>query len=324
MEKIFCSKNLDDAKNQAIREFAAAGFSEDEITIEVLEQPVKKLFVTKGEYKIKATSTDKAFEEKIAIANQTVAMAVAAETEADIAAIEAEAAAEDAAEIEGTVVPEIDSDKVKTAVAYLTKVLTALGVENFKIVPIQKDDMVVLDIQGEKLGIVIGRRGETLDSLQYLSILAGNRNDEPYCRISVDCNGYREKRRETLEALATKTAQKVLKQGRRVTLEPMNPYERRIIHSKVAEIEGVSSRSTGEEPYRKVVISSNKPAPRNGGRRNDRRRGNPNAGRSYKQSSGFSTSFEREYKRTPSQPVEYSQETVDTEKNTTLYGKIEL
>ena len=221
--------------------------------------------------------------------------------------------------------PEIDSEKVKAAIAYLTKVLAALGVENFKVVPIRKDDVVVLDIQGEKLGIVIGRRGETLDSLQYLAILAGNRNDEPYCRISVDCNGYREKRRETLESLAAKTAQKVLKQGRRVTLEPMNPYERRIIHSKIAEIEGVSSHSTGEEPYRKVVISSNKPIQRNGGRRtNDRRRGNPNAGKSYKQSSGFSTSFEREYKRTPSKPVEYSQETVDTEKNTTLYGKIEL
>lgn len=306
MEKIYCSKNLDDAKAQAIKEFAEAGFAEEEISFEILEQPVKKLFGMKGEYKIKANAADKI----AAPVAETVEAAPAAKTEE---------------------APAMDSEKVKTAIAYLTKVLSALGVENFEVVPIQKDDMIVLDIQGEKLGIVIGRRGETLDSLQYLAILAGNRNDEPYCRISVDCNGYREKRRETLEALATKTAQKVLKQGRRVTLEPMNPYERRIIHSKVAEIEGVSSHSMGEEPYRKVVISSNKPAPRgprpNGGRDNrngDRRRSNPNAGKSYKQSSAFSTSFEREYKRTPSEPVEYSQETVDTEKNTSLYGKIEL
>ncbi len=312
MEKIFCSKNLDDAKNQAYKEFAAEGVAEADITFEILEQPVKKLFGMKGEYKIKATCPDKP------VISEFVAME---ELNAPVAA----AAEEIAAAAADSEVPEIDSEKVKTAIAYLTKVLTALGVENFKVVPIQNDDVVVLDIQGEKLGIVIGRRGETLDSLQYLAILAGNRNDEPYCRISVDCNGYREKRRETLESLAAKTAQKVLKQGRRVTLEPMNPYERRIIHSKIAEIEGVSSHSTGEEPYRKVVISSNKPIQRNGGRRtNDRRRGNPNAGKSYKQSSGFSTSFEREYKRTPSQPVEYSQETVDTEKNTTLYGKIEL
>ena len=221
------------------------------------------------------------------------------------------------------------------AAAYLEKVLTALGVEDFKVNIIEKEDITILDIVGEKLGIVIGRRGETLDSLQYLAILASNRHDEPYCRITVDCNGYRDKREETLKALAERTANKVLRQGRRITLEPMNPYERRIIHSKVAEIEGVYSNSIGEEPYRKVVISASQPH-RDNNRRNDRRGGgrrNGNGGnRSYKQSTGFSTSFEREYKRsqtaadttTNADAGEFSKEAVEAERNATLYGKIEL
>ena len=219
----------------------------------------------------------------------------------------------------------LESEKVKNAVKYLTKVLTALGAEDFKIETTLNGETVFLDIVGEKLGVVIGRRGETLDALQYLTILASNKAEESYCRISFDCNGYRAKRKETLEALAVKTANRVLKQGRRVTLEPMNPYERRIIHSKVAEIEGVFSNSIGEEPFRKVVISSNtKPAYNN--KNNDKRRGGHTVtpGKSYRQSTGFSTSFEREYKRTQSEPVEYSQETVDMDKDTALYGKIEL
>ena len=218
----------------------------------------------------------------------------------------------------------LESEKVKNAVKYLTKVLEALGAEDFEIKTTLNGETVFLDIVGEKLGVVIGRRGETLDALQYLTILASNKAEESYCRISVDCNGYRAKRRETLEALAVKTANRVLKQGRRVTLEPMNPYERRIIHSKVAEIEGVFSNSIGEEPFRKVVISSNTKPVYN---KNDRRKGGHTVtpGKSYRQSTGFSTSFEREYKRVQAEPVEYSQETVDLEKDSSvLYGKIEL
>ena len=196
-----------------------------------------------------------------------------------------------------------------------------------------REGNVVLDISGEKLGAVIGKRGETLDSLQYLAILASNRAEESYCRISLDCNGYRAKRRETLEALARRTSAKVIKQGRKIALEPMNPYERRIIHSCVAEIEGVSSHSTGTEPYRKVVIYADKPKfdnrRRSSGGRGDRR-GSGTPARSYKQSTGFSTSFEREYKRRSYEPDEnadageFSKETVDAERSATLYGKIEL
>ena len=306
MEKIYTAKALDEAKEQAYAEFAAEGADRDDIDIEVLEQPVKKLFGTKGQYKIKA------------VWNPPAAQPAAQESapEAETAAPSATGAA--------------NCEKVKRAIAYLTNLLSKLGASQFSVNPIEKNDTIVLDIVGENLGVVIGRRGETLDALQYLTILASKRGEESYCRISVDCCGYREKRKDTLEALATKTAHKVLKTGRRITLEPMNPYERRIIHSKIAEIEGVSSHSTGEEPFRKVVISSNvRRENRPEGKDNNRRHGpRPSYnGRNYKQSGGFSTSFEREYKRTaaaPIEPTEYSEETMELEKDTALYGKIEL
>lgn len=321
MKKIYTGKSLDELKALAISEIKELGVNEADIKITVVEEPVKKLFGKKGDYKIEA--------EYKAVADEAPAAVTATnDTES------AETVKNDAP-TETPVAKDADhTEKVAMAAAYLEKVLTALGVEDFKVNIIEKDDITVLDIVGEKLGIVIGRRGETLDSLQYLAILASNRHDEPYCRITVDCNGYRDKREETLKSLAERTANKVLRQGRRVTLEPMNPYERRIIHSKVAEIEGVYSNSIGEEPYRKVVISASQPH-RDNNRRNDRRGGgrrNGNGGnRSYKQSTGFSTSFEREYKRsqtavenTASDAGEFSKEAVETERNATLYGKIEL
>ena len=317
MKKIYTGKSLEELKELAVSEITALGVSEADIKISVVEEPVKRLFGRKGDYKIEA---------EYEIAENSEVKAEIAEPSVP-------------AQPEETVAPAVsDADhtqKVAMAVAYLEKVLTALGVEDFKVNVIEKEDITVLDIVGEKLGIVIGRRGETLDSLQYLAILASNRHDEPYCRITVDCNGYRDKREETLKALAERTANKVLRQGRRITLEPMNPYERRIIHSKVAEIEGVYSNSIGEEPYRKVVISASQPH-RDNTRRNDRRaagRRNGGAGnRSYKQSTGFSTSFEREYKRTQTigettesaDAGEFSKEAVEAERNATLYGKIEL
>ena len=311
MEKIYSAKTLEAAKEQAINEFTNLGISENDIDFEILEQPVKKLFGMKGEFKIKAT------------AEEPKASAEAVEEAASQPAEQAEMPEQKVSAVaEGIDV--LETEKVKNAQKYLTKILTALGLEGFTINPINNGETVVLDIVGDKLGVVIGRRGETLDSLQYLTILASNKAEESYCRISVDCNGYRAKRKETLEALAVKTANRVLKQGRRVTLEPMNPYERRIIHSKVAEIEGVFSNSIGEEPFRKVVISSNTKPTYNRERSDRRRGGNSNAGKSYRQSTGFSTSFEREYKRTQAEPVEYSQETVDLEKSVSLYGKIEL
>lgn len=325
MEKIYTAKTEELAKEQAVNEFRALGISENDIIFETIEQPVKKLFGMKGEYKVRAYANELSAEKE----EEKPAAAAAAPAPAQTSFDAGDDMPEQSVSAPADDIDVLESEKVKNAQKYLSKVLDALGLENYSINTEKHGDTVVLDIVGDKLGVVIGRRGETLDALQYLTILASNKAENSYCRISVDCNGYREKRKETLEALAVKTAHRVLKQGRRVTLEPMNPYERRIIHSKVAEIEGVYSNSIGEEPFRKVVISSNTKPTYNKGDRNDRngRRGERRSfqpGRSYRQSSGFSTSFEREYKRTQSEPVEYSQETVDIEKSTSLYGKIEL
>lgn len=329
MEKEFRAKTVDEAKSLAEQEF---GVSADEIDFEILEQPRKTLFGgLKGEARVKAIYEKKEVEEETApsVLDEDEANAV---NEAGEDEPRAEVQQEEEFEEKASLPEDFDvnsSLKVQSAIKYLTDVLHALGLENFEITPIRRDDNIVLDIKGEKLGIVIGKRGETLDSLQYLTILASNRSEESFCRISLDCNGYREKRAETLDALARKTSAKVLKQGRKIALEPMNPYERRIIHSCVAEIEGVSSRSTGTEPYRKVVIYADKPK-FDGKKRGNRTRSDGASTRSYRQSSGFSTSFEREYKRRQYQPDEnadageFSKETVDAEKNATLYGKIEL
>ncbi len=314
MEKEFTAKTVDEAKALAAQEF---GVSVDDIDFEILEQPRKGLFGLKGEARVKAVYTEPA-EEPAAVPAEEEAPASYEDEENDSAELPADFDIESSA-------------KVKAAKQYLTDVLHALKLENFEIKAIRKDNNVVLDISGDKLGVVIGRRGETLDSLQYLTILASNRTEESYCRISVDCNGYRDKRKETLESLAKRTSAKVIKQGRKIALEPMNPYERRIIHSCVAEIEGVSSHSTGVEPYRKVVIYADKPKFDNRRRRGERSgSGDARSTRNYKASSGFSTSFEREYKRRVYEPDEnanageFSKETVDAERNATLYGKIEI
>lgn len=115
-----------------------------------------------------------------------------------------------------------------------------------------------VDLQGHDLGVLIGKRGQTLDSLQYLVSLVVNKDRPDYLRVVLDTENYREKRKETLERLANKLAIKAKKLRKDIVLEPMNPYERRIIHSALQNHSSVSTRSEGEEPYRKVIIFLNR------------------------------------------------------------------
>lgn len=124
---------------------------------------------------------------------------------------------------------------------------------------VEKDEEgVVIAINGGNLGILIGRRGDVLDSLQYLATLAANIEKESFYRVTVDVQGYREKRAETLRGVARRMSEKVLKYKRSFALEPMNAYERRIIHSECQNIAGVTTRSIGEGADRKIVISPEK------------------------------------------------------------------
>ena len=120
------------------------------------------------------------------------------------------------------------------------------------------EDRVNIDISGENMGIIIGRRGETLSSLQYLTNLVVNRKVEDYIKVSIDTENYKQKREEALIKLAHKTAEKVIKYRRSFTLEPMNPYERKVIHSALQENEQISTYSTGSEPARRVVVALNR------------------------------------------------------------------
>ena len=175
--------------------------------------------------------------------------------------------------------------KVEKAAAYVTEILKAMGLTDFTLTPRYYEENVRLQLAGEQIGGVIGRRGETLDAIQYLASLVANRGEGEYIRLSIDSGNYREKRARTLEALARKLANQAVRTGRSITLEPMNPYERRIIHGAVSSVKGATSSSTGVEPNRRVVISSTVPptggkeGTREGGRggRNGRggnRRGN--------------------------------------------------
>lgn len=141
-----------------------------------------------------------------------------------------------------------------SAADYLAEVLRGLGVENPSIEINEEESGCVLKLSGEDLGFIIGRRGETLDALQYLTGLVANRVENAYYRVTLDIGNYREKREQSLSGLARKIAGQAARTGRKISLEPMNPYERRIIHTAVQEVKGATSWSVGTEPNRHVVV----------------------------------------------------------------------
>lgn len=137
---------------------------------------------------------------------------------------------------------------------FLEGVLERMDLKDVVIDEKETDAGTSFDLSGEGLGLIIGHRGETLDALQYLVSLVANRGRQQYHRITLDTGNYREKREKTLAALARRIALSTVKSRRSTTLEPMNPYERRIIHTAVQEVAGAASWSVGDEPNRRVVI----------------------------------------------------------------------
>lgn len=195
---------------------------------------------------------------------------------------------------EAKVEAEYELTKLDVSVNYIKNVLGAMGIKNVTCQVTEVENGAEIEINGDDIESFIGKKGEALDSLQYLTSLACNKIDRDYFRISLDSNGFRERRKEQLEELARKMAANVKKNGRTSALEPMNPYERRIIHAVVSEIEGVTSRSVGDEPYRKVLISSTEKKPFKGDRK-----GGPRGKRNSRPQKSFdiTTSFEKEYKK---------------------------
>ena len=142
---------------------------------------------------------------------------------------------------------------------FLGKVFQAMGIEATVSVKVDKETKNIdVDLAGPDMGVLIGKRGQTLDSLQYLTNLAVNKHSENYYKVKVDTEDYRKRRKETLENLAKNIAYKVKRTKRSVGLEPMNPFERRIIHSALQNDKFVTTHSEGEEPYRHVVVTLKK------------------------------------------------------------------
>lgn len=139
---------------------------------------------------------------------------------------------------------------------FLADVFAAMQIDaKIEITENKEENTMNVDLSGEDMGVLIGKRGQTLDSLQYLASLVANKGEEEYVRVKVDTENYRQRRKDTLENLAKNISFKVRRTGRPVTLEPMNPYERRVIHSALQNDRYVETHSEGEEPFRKVVVS---------------------------------------------------------------------
>lgn len=148
----------------------------------------------------------------------------------------------------------LKAEPADVAEDFLRNILNGMKLESVEIEKIEDEGAVNFNLSGEEVGYVIGRRGETLDALQYLTSLVANHTDNPYIKVTIDTGNYREKREKTLEILGRKLAFKAVKTGRKTNLEPMNPYERRIIHTSVQKVNGAISWSEGENANRHVVI----------------------------------------------------------------------
>ena len=245
----------------------ALGVDRDDINVsyEVLEFPTRKLFKTipaKVLVKVEEPEAEKPAEvstkpaEVVEISDET-APEIQKEVVEDMVE-EAELAPVPGEEVE---VPlDIDADpRLQAAVDYLTPIFNLMGVENFTFTAVKKGAATVLKVSGEHMGALIGRRGETMESLSYLASLVVNRMEGPYVKLGLDVGGYRNKREDDLSALARRIADRVIRTGCYYEMEPMNPYERHIIHTAIAEIDGVRSESKGDGPARHVVLYSTDP-----------------------------------------------------------------
>lgn len=223
-------------------------YSKDEVKITVLEEPSRgflgigsKLAKVRVE-KIEVSENDKTEEIEVAEeVNETVTEETVENETSEVASKKL---------IRPDNMKEIDEHP---ALSFLKETTEKMGLElSFK--AYADDNNVFIDIAGKDAGTIIGKRGQTLDAIQYLTSLAVNKKSEDYVRVVLDAENYRSKREKTLERLAHRLADKVVRTKRSVKLEPMNPYERMVIHAALVNSPKVKTRSEGEEPYRRVVI----------------------------------------------------------------------
>lgn len=242
-------KTVEDAVKAALAEL---GVSRDQAEVEVLEESKPSLLGLFGGRDAKVRVTVKEAEPEAPAAPEPAEEAAPEAAEAPVEKTEA-APQEDAkapADRE-----EERQAAAAAAKAFLEEIFRAMGMDLLieKFIS-RKDEEIILKIHGDGIGVLIGKHGQTLDALQYLTNLAGNRGRKNWSRIILDAENYRERRRETLERLARNLADRVKRTRKKAMLEPMNPYERKIVHMSLQNDPAVTTYSEGEEPYRKVVI----------------------------------------------------------------------
>lgn len=240
---IVSGKTIEDAIKNGLAQWKV---TEDRVTVRVLEKPSRGLFGLIG---VRPATVELTLLEKPA----SPAPETSPAPEAKAAPVEEAAmpSAEAAAEAEAA---EQGPDPIEEAKRFIIDAAQAMGLE-VDVSVHKRKDTVTFDISGPDLGLIIGRRGQTLDSLQYLTSLVANRYSKHHLRIILDAEQFRERRKKTLEALADRLANKAVRNHQDVVLEPMTPQERKIIHAKLQDHPKVKTYSKGEEPNRRIVIS---------------------------------------------------------------------
>lgn len=283
-EAIGTGTTVDEAKAAAMVELGISDF--DDFNVEVLQIPAKKFLGLFGgsPAKVKVTielpdpkpekknnnnnKNHKKHENKKPVQkNEPKKQEKKAEPKKEVKEEKAEAKE----------LPLVETNLYKETADYIKSIVLGLGMTECEIKEMSNEEEIYFELDcGDDYGIIIGKRGETLDAIQYLARMMANKGNANYKRVAINVGNYRAKREETLKILARKTAMKAVRQGRSISLEPMNPYERRIIHTAVQEVEGATSHSVGSDLDRRVVITPVEGA-RNGGNRGGRN--NRNGGR---------------------------------------------
>lgn len=248
-------KTVEDAVKAALEEL---GVSRDQVDVDILEASKSSILGLFGGRNAKVRVTVK--EPAMAPEPEVVEEAPVEEAPAEKAA---EPEAEEAPAVESkapAAKPQVDKEEERKAAAnaakaFLESIFKAMGMDLMieKFIN-RKEDEIVLKLHGDGIGVLIGKHGQTLDALQYLTNLAANKGHKDWNRIILDAENYRERRRQTLERLAKNLADRVKRTRKKAMLEPMNPYERKIVHLSLQNDPAVTTYSEGEEPYRKVVI----------------------------------------------------------------------
>ncbi len=284
-EAIGTGNTVDEAKAAAMLELGISDF--DDFNVEVLQTPTKKVLGLFGgnPAKVKVTTevADPKPEKKQNKNNNKKNDKKPVKKNDNKREEKVESPAEEV-KVQTPELPLVETNLYQETADYIKAIVMGLGMPECEIKEMSNEEEIYFELDcGDDYGIIIGKRGETLDAIQYLARMIANKGNQSYKRVAINVGNYRAKREETLQILARKTAMRAVRQGRNISLEPMNPYERRIIHTAVQGVEGATSHSIGSDLDRRVVISPVEGAKNNGGRgRNNRNGGRREKKEAYK------------------------------------------